>query len=273
MKIPSIGLGGKIVQEKNSDLERKQYEIYKYALTQSKCELFDTSPAYGLNEKILGDSISEYGIRENVYIISKVTNSQQREGDIKRALDSSLDALKTDYLDAYLIHWPQAGTFLDTWKQLELLYEEGIVKQIGVCNFQKHHFEELKLVANIQPMFNEIEIHPLFTQETLLNYCYANCIDVIAYTPLGRMHDVLVKSKPIISLAEKYQKNVSQIILRWHYQQKRIAIPSTLNVDHLECMNEIYDFELTDREIAWISSVNDNVRLRYNSDSCDFTRL
>ena len=277
LEVPALGLGAKGIwggeKARNSELANSQYEIYKYALESTKCKLFDTSGSYGLNEEILGQAISDTGARKNVLLMTKIGNQAQREGDIRKSFEESLRKLQTDYMDIYLIHWPQTGTFINTYLEMEKLYEEGLIKAIGVCNFHKHHIEELMQKANIMPMLNEFEIHPLFTQEPLINYCYANEIEVIAYSPVGRMHDVLVKSKPIFDLSKKYGKSAVQIILRWHYQLNRIAIPCTLNKEHFDEIYDIEGFELTKIEMAWISSLNENIRLRYNPDTCDFSRL
>ena len=277
LKIPKIGLGANGIwggeEAKKSDLARAQYEIYYYALKSQKCKLFDTSESYGWNEEILGEAIRNVGKRSDILIMSKIGNKSQKDHDIRRTVEKSLKRLETDYIDIYLLHWPQYGTYINTYLQMEKMYEEGIIKAIGVCNCNRHHLEELAECVNINPMINEIEVHPLFTQDTLINYCYAHDINVVAYSPVGRMHDVLIKAKPIRQIADKYAKTPVQIILRWHYQLGRIAIPQTKSKTHFDEIYAIDEFELTKKEVAWISSINDNVRMRYNSDNCDFSRL
>lgn len=277
LEVPQIGLGANGiwggVEAKDSEFAKAQYDIYCYALESGKCRLFDTSGSYGWNENILGEAVRDTKKRDDILLMTKIGNRAQREKNVRKAVETSLKKLGTDYIDIYLIHWPQYETFIGTYLEMEKLYEEGILKSIGVCNCQRHHLEELKQCANIMPMINEVEVHPLFTQDTLNHYCYANDIKVVAYSPVGRMHDVLIKAKPIRDLSRKYDKTEVQIILRWHYQQKRIMIPQTKNKKHLDEIYEIDQFELTDKEIAWISSLNDDIRLRYNSDNCDFYAL
>lgn len=277
LEVPAIGLGAKGIwgkeEAKESELAKSQYEMYCYALESGKCRLFDTSESYGFNEEMLGIALEDTKLRKNIKIITKIGNLSQRKGSVRSALENSLNKLRTEYVDLYLIHWPQTGTFINTYLEMEKLYQEGMIKAIGVCNFHKHHIEELMQKVNIKPMINEFEIHPLFTQETLINYCYAQGIEVIAYSPVGRMHDVLWKSKPIYMLSKKYEKTPAQIILRWHYQLNRIAIPCTLSQKHFDEIFDIEKFELEPKEIAWISSLNENIRLRYNPDTCDFSRL
>ena len=277
LEIPSLGLGANGIwgkeEVRTSEMACKQYDIYCYALQSGKCRLFDTSGSYGWNENILGDAITDTKCRENVLIMTKIGNRAQREQSVRKALESSLKKMRTDYVDIYLIHWPQTGTFVNTYKEMVKLYEEGLIKAIGVCNFQRHHLEELRANTDAMPMLNEIEIHPLFTQDTLCNYCYAHDINVIAYSPVGRMHDVLIKARPIRDLASRYEKTPVQIILRWHYQLGHIAIPQTLNKGHFDEIFDIDSFQMTSKEIALISSLNDNIRLRYNPDTCDFSAL
>ena len=277
MKMPKLGLGGDGVyggeDAYHSDLAKAQYDIYCYAMQTGKCRLFDTSLSYGWNENILGDAIRDAGKRSDILIMSKIGNRAQREHNVRKAFEESLRRLKTDYLDIYLIHWPQTGTFVETYLEMEKLYEEGLVKAIGVCNCQRHHLEELRQMANIVPMVHEYELHPLFTQEAICNYCYAYDIGVVAYSPLGRMHDVLIRARPIRDLAKKYDRSPVQIILRWHYQRGRVAIPQTQNRKHFDEIFAIEEFELTEREVALVSSLNDDVRLRYNPDTFDFGAL
>lgn len=277
MRLPRIGLGAKGIwggeDVLNSELAQKQYDIYKYALESKQCELFDTSESYGYNERLLGEAIKETKSRNRVQIISKISNRSQKSGNVRAALEKSLKTLNTDYLDVYLIHWPQTGCFVDTYLQMEQLYKEGLVRAIGVCNCNIHHLNEIMYKATIPPMINQIEVHPMFTQEALVNFCYAMDIKVIAYSPVARMHDVLIKSRPIYELSRNYAKSPVQIILRWHYQNERIAIPQTTSREHFKEIFEIFDFELTRKEMAWINSLNENMRMRYNPDNCDFSRL
>ena len=277
VRVPPIGLGAQGIWE-SKDAPRSQlfnsiYEIYSYAMESGKCRLYDTSESYGLNETAMGEALHDTHKRDNVIIMSKIGNESQRNGSVRAALEGSLKRLRTDYLDIYLFHWPQTGTFVETWLEMEKLYEEGLVKSIGVCNCHKHHIAAIKRVCHILPMVNEFEVHPLFTQDALTNYCYAKDIQVVAYSPLGRMHDCLMKSNPLRTLSSKYGVSTVQIVLRWHYQHGFISIPRTLSKNHFDEFYDIEKFELTTKEMAWINSLNDNIRLRYNPDTCDFFAL
>ncbi len=277
IQIPAVGLGatGLWGEDKADCLElyNRAYEIYAYAIESGKCRLFDTSESYGFSEEVIGRAVSETHKRKDIIIMSKVGNQSQRTVGVRKALEESLKRLKTDYIDIYLIHWPQTGTFVDTWLEMEKMYEEGMIKAIGVCNCNKHHLAAIKNAGNIIPMVNEFEVHPLFTQDALVNYCYAKDIQVIAYSPIARMHDVLIRSGPIRNLSQKYGVSDVRLILRWHFQCGRVSIPRTLNKEHFDEFFEIDNFEISDKDMAWISSLNDNIRLRYNPDTCDFSVL
>lgn len=278
MEMPFIGLGANGIPFGNDEERIKQYrdeyEFYLYALQTNMCHMFDTSAAYGRNDEALGQAIDDLNMRKEVIVMSKVSNAQQRDGDIRRAFEAHLKYLKTDYIDIYSFHWPQTGTFIKTYLELEKLYNEGLIKAIGVCNCNIHHLEEIMSCANVLPVVNQFELHPLFTQDALVNYCKAFDIQPLAYTPLARMHDVLMCSKPIRNLAQKYKKTPAQIVLRWHIDRNESIMLRTRNKRHFEEMfKDVYDFELEEKEICWINSLNDNVRLRYNPDLGDFTYL
>ncbi len=233
--------------------------------------LIDTSRAYAGSEYILGKTLKNYP-RDQYQICTKLCNGDQMSGNIRQSLESSLKTLQVDYVDLYLMHWPVTETFLDSWKQMEELYKSGLCKAIGVCNCNIHHLEEIKKVAEIMPMVNQIECHPLFTQDELRAYCDENNIQVMAYTPTARMDDRLRKTVlPVI--AKKYHKTVAQIILRWHTQIGNVPIVNTSNAQHLMDNFNVFDFTLTEEEIKSITAININSRLRYDPDNCDFSQL
>lgn len=238
---------------------------------QLNCHLFDTSSAYGQSERVLGKCLKSYP-REDYFLITKLSNQEQREGNVRKALMRSLSHLKVDKVDLYLMHWPQTGTYLECWKQMEQLYREGYARAIGVCNFKEHHFEELMKVAEIKPMVCQIESHPLFPQNDMLEYCKKNNIQMMAYTPTGRMDSRLKESKLLKNLAEKYNKNVTQIILRWHYQRGVVPIVNTTSETHLKDNMDIFNFFLNQDEMDEIGKLNINCRLRYDPDTVDFTK-
>lgn len=276
LEIPVIGLGASVIPFRLNKLSawkmtKRQMQIYHYAIHRG-CRLFDTSYAYGQSVKILGKAIKN-AQRSELCIMAKISNAQQRAGNIEKALESLLRELRTDYIDLLLLHWPQTETYVSSWLQMEKLYQDGRVRGIGVSNFHQHHLEELQKVSDIIPVVNQIEVHPLLTQKPLIHYCNNRGIQVVSYSPLGRMHDVLIKSKPLRMLSEKYRRTVPQIILRWNIQLGLIPIPRTLTKEHWDEFANIFDFALTEAELDLIDSINENIRLRYNPDTCDFSIL
>lgn len=273
--LPAIGLGAGIIPKDNEDgtnpAADKQKTIYQYCIDNYDKLLYDTSSSYGLNEAVLGQVIAQTPTaRKKMFLSVKISNAEQRAGDIKAAFQKHLDTLNTDYVDMLLLHWPHPGTYVDSYKQMEELYAEGKVKALGVSNFHQHHLGYLMNNTTIVPAVNQIEVHPLFTQIPLITFCREHGIRVMAYTPLGRMHDVLIKSKTLREMAKKYKKTVPQIILRWDYQRGLASIPRTSTPAHFEEFMEIFNFEMTPEEIQEINRVNENIRLRFNPDTVDY---
>lgn len=235
---------------------------------------FDTSSAYG-NEKWIGRSIKFlklFGVND-IFITTKLSNSDQRNGSVREAVLRSLDRLNIDKIDLYLMHWPNPDTYLDSWKQMEELYNEGLLGAIGVCNFHQHHLKELLKVADVIPAVNQVELHPLLTQKSLRDYCSHLGIKVQAYSPIARMHPSLINNIVLIKLAKKYNKTVPQIILRWDIQNEIITIPkSGKKVRIIENFN-IFDFQLTSIEMKSINGINEDFRVRFNPDTVDFHKV
>jgi len=240
---------------------------------QSGYTLIDTSAAYR-NERFIRRGIRWSGVpRENIFIITRVSNQQQWAGDIRGALMKSMRALGTTYIDLYMFHWPVPDTFVKTWKEMEFLHQEGLVKSIGVANCHKHHIEKLMATATIKPAVNEFEIHPLMRQAELVQYCKDMGIVPLAYTPIGRFHEKIASNEALLALARKYDKTVPQTILRWHLQRGIPAIPRSLDIRNIKSNIDIFDFELSLNEISDIDAINEGLRLRYDPDNCDFTKL
>lgn len=234
---------------------------------------FDTAAAYKNHEDIGKALKLSNTSREEIFITSKLSNKEQRAGDVEQALKTTLNYLGLEYLDLYLMHWPNPGTFLKSWSQMEKLYKEGLVKAIGVCNFHEHHLRELLSNGNIIPSINQVELHPLLNQKPLVKYCKSKNIVIEAYSPLARMHKKLIKNPLLVKIAEKYQKTVPQIILRWNYQNDIISIPKTQNEERLNENINIFDFNIDKYDLDFIDSLNESFRVRYNPDSCDFNKL
>lgn len=238
---------------------------------ESGIRMFDTSRAYGGSEYELGRALRRYD-RTEYRIITKLCNADQYKGNIRAAFERSLKELGTEYADIYLMHWPVTGIWTDSWREMEKIYEEGLCKAIGVCNCNIHHLEELKESANIRPMINEFECHPLFTQNELRAYCRKNCIQVMAYTSTARMDERLRKTR-LMPIAEKHHAGAAQIMLKWHQQLGNIPIFASSDPKHIAVNAMLKDITLSEAEMEAISAININSRLRYDPDNCDFTKL
>lgn len=235
------------------------------------CNLFDTASSYGQSERVLGHALKDFK-RDEYFIITKLSNEEQRIGDVRLALKKSMKRLGLETLDLYLMHWPQTNTYLKCWKEMEMLYDEGLVRAIGVCNFKMHHFEEIEKTAEIMPMVCQIESHPLFQQNEMLSFCKNNNIQMMAYTPTGRMDRRIITNGVMVNIADIHNKTIPQIIMRWHYQRGVIPIVNTTNINHLMSNLDIFNFSLSEEEMHAIESVDINCRLRYDPDTVDFTK-
>lgn len=235
------------------------------------CTMVDTSRAYAGSEKVIGRAFQGYK-RDDYQICTKLCNYHQFHDNVEDGLETSLKALGVDYVDLYLMHWPVTGKYLASWKEMERLYKEGKCRAIGVCNCNIRHLKELEEVAEIMPMVNQIECHPLFVQKELREYCNEHGIQVMAYTPTARMDDRLKKTV-LVEIADKYNKTLTQVILRWHFQLGNIPVINTSIIEHLREDIDIFDFSLTEKEMESITSININSRLRFDPENVDFTKI
>lgn len=230
----------------------------------------DWSAAYGRGY-LIKEAIKNSGLkRDELYLTSRVANVEQYSKEIRKGFFNTIHELGVDYLDLYLFHWPVTDHFIDTYKEMEKLYKEGYVRAIGVCNCKEHHLQKLLDECEVVPAINQFEIHPLFTQKPLIQFCKDHNIQVMAYTPLARNDDRLQKNLILKQLCKKYNKNLGQIILRWDIQQGIIPIPRSNNPQRQASNIDVFDFYLTDEEMTAIDSININSRLRFDPDNVDF---
>ncbi len=261
VKMPIFGLGVWKVED-GAEVEN----AVKYAI-KAGYRLIDTAAVYG-NEEGVGNAIQDSGLpRENLFITTKVWNGDQGYDSTLRAFEESMKRLKLDYLDLYLIHWPVKGKYKDTWRAMEKLYEEGRIRAIGVSNFHSHHLDDLIDSAKVVPMVNQVEFHPLLTQEELRAYCKRNKIQFEAWSPLmqGNLDLPVLKQ-----LGEKYGKSPAQIVLRWDIQNEVITIPKSVRESRIIENADIFDFELSEEDMEAINSLNQNKRFGSNPDNFNF---
>lgn len=262
VEMPLLGLGVYKVHE------REVQDAVKVAL-EAGYRSIDTAALYG-NEKGVGEAVHESGLpRGDLFITTKVWNADQGYDSTLRAFEMSLHQLGMDYVDLYLIHWPVAAKYKATWRALERLYEQKVVRVIGVSNFQPHHLDDLLDGANVVPAVDQVELHPMLSQKELRRYSAEKRIAIEAWSPLMRGGEVL--SHPVITdLAAIHGKTPAQIVLRWHVQQDIIVIPKSITPERIRQNIEIFDFELSDEEIATIDGLDNGERTGPDPDNFDF---
>ncbi|MDE6717778.1 MAG: aldo/keto reductase [Muribaculaceae bacterium] len=223
--------------------------------------LLDTASMYR-NEEEVGIAIKESGMgRDELFITSKVANTDRGYDATLRAFDLSLRLLQLDYLDLYLIHWPAdaskdpdwKGTNRDTWKAMERLYNEGLIKAIGVSNFMLRHLAALVEPARILPMVNQIEYHPGWMQPDVVEWCRQHNVTVEGWSPLGRTR--LLENPLLMDIADRYGKSVAQICLRWAVQNGVVPLPKSVSPERMKSNLDIFGFTISDSDMNLIDSM------------------
>lgn len=227
----------------------------------------DTASVYG-NEIGVGQAIRESAIpRDDIFVTTKLWNADIREGEVEAACDASLKRLGMDEVDLYLVHWP-VEPIVETWHKMQRLLEKGKVRAIGVSNFQVHHLERLLPDADVVPAVNQMEFHPKLTCPDLLPYCREKTIQFEAWSPImrGEVNEV----PELKRIAEKHGKTPVQVTLRWDLQHQVVTIPKSVHADRIRENADLYDFELSDDEMALIDSLNTGYRTGPDPDNFNF---
>ncbi|MGB6408465.1 MAG: aldo/keto reductase [Planococcus donghaensis] len=250
LKMPQLGFG--VWQVENDEATKVVAKALETGYTS-----IDTAMIY-TNEIGVGRALQDTKIpREDLFITTKVWNTDQGYDNTLRAFDESLNRLGLDYVDLYLIHWPtpEFDTYVETYKALEKLYNDGRVKAIGVCNFEIEHLQRLLDECDVPPVLNQVECHPYLAQTDLKEFCAKHDIFLEAWSPLEQGGDVL-KDATITKIAESKEKSPAQVVLRWHLQNNTIAIPKSVTPSRIEENFDVFDFELSDEEMEAINALN-----------------
>ena len=253
--IPVIGLG--VAELSDSETER----AVSMAL-EAGYRLIDTASAYG-NEEAVGRAIASSGVhREELFVTTKLATEDQGFGASQDALAASLERLGLEYVDLYLIHWPagDAGKYVDSWGGLMKSREDGFTKSIGVSNF---HAEDLSNVIDLSyftPAVNQIELHPLLNQAELRAVNAEYGIVTEAYGPLGV--GKLLDNPTIATIAQAHGKTPAQVLIRWSIQLGNVVIPRSSNPERIKSNLDMFDFELSDEEMATLNDLDDGTRFR-----------
>jgi len=228
----------------------------------------DTAAAYN-NERGVGRALAESGIsRNDIFLTTKVWNSNQGYDSALRAFDESLERLGTDYVDLYLIHWPVKGRFVQTWRALERVYAEKRARTIGVSNFHIHHLEELLGESEIVPAVNQVEFHPFLLQSDLRAFCRERSIQYEAWSPL--MQGTALRDKTVRKIAKKYGKSAAQIIIRWDLQHEVVTIPKSVHSERIEENSRVFDFEISNEDMVRLDGLDAGKRIGPDPDNFNF---
>ena len=270
VKLPALGYGTATVR--GEDCIRAVQDAIDAGF-----RLIDTASEYG-NEESVGEAIRECGVdRSELLISSKLWNDAHSYDGVMDAFKASCKRLGIDYLDIYLIHWPNPVALRnigyekhnsDAWRAMEELYEAGKIRAIGISNFQVHHMEALLCNARIKPMINQICLHPGRIQREIVDYCRKSGMALQAYCPLGA--GKLFGNAEIDRIAETHDKDPGQVILRWHFQNGFIPLPRTVRKERMESNIDIFDFKLSEEEMKVLDELDVNVKILPDPDEADF---
>ena len=262
VKMPYFGLGVYLSKDGQEVIDAIKWAVecgYRH---------IDTASVYK-NEDGVGEGVKQCGVpREDLFVVSKVWNSDQGYETTLKAFEASLERLDMEYLDLYLVHWPVAGKYKDTWKALEKLYAEGRIRAIGVSNFMQHHLEDLLTGASVVPMVNQMEFHPFLVQQDLIDFCNKNTIQYEAWSPM--MQGKIFGMEEFQQLAGKYNKSIAQIVLRWDLQKGVVTIPKSSKKERIVANANIFDFELSKTDMALLDAMHRGQRFGPDPDNFDF---
>ena len=249
VKMPMAGIGTFL-------LTPDEAESSCLSALQDGYRLIDTANAY-CNEKAVGRAMKRSGVkREEIFLETKLWPAFYEQED---AVEKTLARLGTDYIDLLLIHQP-AGNYVAGYRLMEKAYQAGKVRAIGLSNFSRAQIEEILSICQVKPTVLQTELHPYHQETELKAFLQENGMVAQAWYPLGHGDKALLEETLFAQLGEKYGKSAAQIILRWHMQDGNIVIPGSRNPEHIKANFDLFDFELTDEEMAQIAALNKNVR-------------
>lgn len=249
LKMPMAGIGTFL-------LSPDEAEASVLAALEDGYRLIDTANAY-VNEKAVGRAMKKSGLkREEIFLETKLWPSFYEDDN---AVDKTLERLGTEYIDLLLIHQP-AGNYVAGYRQMEKAYQEGKVKAIGLSNFNQGQIEEILGLCQVKPAVLQTEVHPYFQEQELKKFLSKEGMVIQAWYPLGHGDKALLEEPLFTELGKKYGKTNAQIILRWHIQDGNIVIPGSKNPSHIQDNFDLFDFSLTEEEMAKIAALDKNTR-------------
>lgn len=255
VEIPQLGFGVfQVPPEQTAPTVRAAFDAgYRH---------IDTAQAYR-NEEGVGQALAESGLRrEDVFLTTKLANDSHGEGDAVQALEKSLERLRTDYVDLYLIHWPRPGEdrYVETWRGLEKVLAQGRARAIGVSNFTVAHLRRLAEETDTVPAVDQVELHPLLPQAELREHLRENGIATEAWSPIAQGGELL-QVPTITDLAQKHGRSPAQVVLRWHVQLGNIVFPKSMRPERMRENIDVFDFELSDDDMIAIDALGIGERI------------
>lgn len=260
--IPQLGLGVFKIDDE-AECERVVLDALELGYRH-----IDTAMIYR-NEAAVGRALAQSGIpRDELFVTTKVWNSDQGKDEAPAALATSLDLLGLDYVDLYLIHWPapSRGRYVETWLALEDLAAQGLIKAIGVSNFEPEHLEDILEAGSVVPAINQVELHPAFQQRKVRAFGEERGILTEAWGPLGQGKYELAELPGLNDLAKKHGKSIQQIVLRWHIQEGVIVFPKSVRKERLAENLDVFDFELDADDMAAMVAMDSGRRVGTHPD-------
>lgn len=253
IKVPQLGLGVFKVED-----EQVLTTAIEDALT-AGYRHFDTAAIYH-NEAGVGGALANANVaRQDLFVTSKLWCNATTYDKTKREFEASLKRLQLDYLDMYLIHWPSVG-YTEKWRAMEDLYEAGLIKAIGVSNFNQEQLTKLLATAKVRPVVNQIETHPYFQQKEMHTLLEKLAIRHEAWGPLGQGKGHVLTDAVLTKIAANHHKSTAQVILRWHLQRGIIVIPKSIHQNRIQQNIDVFDFNLSDTEMTAIAAIDQNKR-------------
>jgi len=261
VKMPQLGMG--VWKVNNSGAAQSVEWALKHGY-----KAIDTAKQYG-NEPGVGKGLqqgfADNGLkREDIFLTTKIFNGDQGYQSVLDNFEGQLKDLQTDYVDLLLIHWPVDGTYLDTWRALETIYKSGKARAIGVSNFNIERLQDIHKHGSIKPAVNQMEFHPLCQEVDIKNFCDEHDIYLEAWSPLGG--GSVLKDPRLQQIADKYNKSVAQVILRWDLQRGIITIPKSVHEERIVQNADVYDFELNEDDIEEINGLDTDKRSLWYGD-------
>lgn len=263
LEMPILGMGVYLVKDLN-----EMQSMVDHAVA-SGYRSFDTAQMYK-NEELLGEALTHADIeRKNLFLTTKIDLENMSYAKVFTSFEESLQKLQTDYVDLLLVHWPGQNKLRlqEVWRAFEKLYADKRVKAIGVCNCLEKHLNWILETANVVPTVNQLEHHPLFNRKDLGEFCFAHKIQPEAWAPLIRGKIDLPEIK---ALAQKYGKSTAQIILRWNVQSNWVVIPKSVNPKRIAENIDVFDFALSEEDMALINGLNTNYTTGWDLATFDF---